>query len=386
MTDLPTLAISPAARPTPSTATRAPEASNSVKPGQEDDAQFHEELTREMHAQQGQTAPAGDARASTGPSEHGNGEDGPKAGQESADASAASIAAMLNGTAALPATIINALPLPAAVETGVIAANGSAADATSMGIAGNARGAHPKWPGPAGTDPHRPDSLSALADSNAEGMERAAEKSRAEYGLAATAALAESAAAGKFLSAARDALNPVAALESRLTPAAAAETPLSAAMNAGAAAPTQGAHVAAATAAIAAHVAAPGWDRAVGEKVVWMAGQHLQVAELHLNPPELGPLQITLTVNNDLASAQFVSQHAAVRDAIEAAMPRLREMLAEGGITLGNANVSAESFREQAQQDSRNHAARGAAQAETGGAFRVTQSMRTLRGLVDIFA
>ena len=124
----------------------------------------------------------------------------------------------------------------------------------------------------------------------------------------------------------------------------------------------------------------------MGEKVLWMTGQQLQVAELHLNPPELGPLQITLTMNNDQASAQFVSQHASVREAIEAAMPRLREMLAEGGITLGNTNVGAESFREQAQHDARSHLPRGAAQAELGGTFGLTQSLRHARGLVDIFA
>jgi flagellar hook-length control protein FliK len=114
----------------------------------------------------------------------------------------------------------------------------------------------------------------------------------------------------------------------------------------------------------------------------------MQVAELHLNPPELGPLQITLTLSNDQASAQFVSQHAAVREAIETAMPRLREMLAEGGITLGNANVSAESFGGQTQprQDARSYLSSGTSEADRGIEFRMTQTPRTMRGLVDIFA
>jgi len=108
---------------------------------------------------------------------------------------------------------------------------------------------------------------------------------------------------------------------------------------------------------------------------------------MHLNPPELGPLQITLTITNDQASAQFVSQHAAVREAIDAAMPRLREMLAEGGITLGNTSVSAESSGQQAQaeQGTSRYLQRSAAQADTGGAF-LPAPLRTLRGMVDIFA
>jgi flagellar hook-length control protein FliK len=82
---------------------------------------------------------------------------------------------------------------------------------------------------------------------------------------------------------------------------------------------------------------------------MWMANQNHQVAELHLNPPNLGPLEVRLTINNDQASALFVSQHSAVRDAIESAMPRLREMLADNGITLGNASVGSESLGQQQQ-------------------------------------
>ncbi|MEI8083472.1 MAG: hypothetical protein WCI74_16670, partial [Actinomycetes bacterium] len=35
-----------------------------------------------------------------------------------------------------------------------------------------------------------------------------------------------------------------------------------------------------------------GWDQAVGDKLVWMVNQKHQVAQLHLNPPDLGPLKI----------------------------------------------------------------------------------------------
>lgn len=95
------------------------------------------------------------------------------------------------------------------------------------------------------------------------------------------------------------------------------------------------------------------WGGAVGEKVVWMANQSHQVAELHLNPPNLGPLEVRLTISNDQASALFVSHHSAVRDAIETALPRLREMLADNGIMLGNVTVGSESFSQQQASDQR---------------------------------
>jgi flagellar hook-length control protein FliK len=201
-------------------------------------------------------------------------------------------------------------------------------------------------------------------------------------------AAADALAAGKFLQAGRDGieLRQSAAPEIRQVQHQGAEALMPGGMNMAATAPTQTAQ--AATATIAAHLDAPGWDRGLGEKMMWMAGRKMQVAELHLNPPELGPLQITLSISNDQASAQFVSQHAAVREAIETAMPRLREMLAEGGITLGNASVSAESSggQAQAQQDARNHVPRSATQADAGTAFRSPQPPRATRGLVDIFA
>jgi flagellar hook-length control protein FliK len=142
-------------------------------------------------------------------------------------------------------------------------------------------------------------------------------------------------------------------------------------------------------AALETRVGERGWDHGLGDKLVWMASHKQQVAELHLNPPDLGPLKITLTLNQDQASAQFVSAHAAVREAIESAMPRLRDMLAENGITLGNANVSTDAFREQAQphQDERAYqAAPAAAAADPGTVTRGERLLVRARGLVDTFA
>ena len=147
----------------------------------------------------------------------------------------------------------------------------------------------------------------------------------------------------------------------------------------------------AAVAALDARVGERGWDQGLGDKLIWMAGQKHSVAELHLNPPDLGPLKITLTLNDDQASAQFVSAHAQVREALEAAMPRLREMLADSGITLGNADVSADAFREHAQPQSqpqpRAYAESSAANGlDPGVLTRGERLLRQTHGLVDTFA
>lgn len=146
------------------------------------------------------------------------------------------------------------------------------------------------------------------------------------------------------------------------------------------------------TVSVEPRVGAPGWDGALGQKVVWLVNQRHQMAEMQLNPPNLGPLEVKITIANDQASALFVSQHAAVRDAIEAALPRLREMLAENGITLGNAQVSAESFpREQTANGEgrsgpgRQPEARDVAIPDAMGERTGVMRMRT-PGAVDIFA
>ncbi len=100
-------------------------------------------------------------------------------------------------------------------------------------------------------------------------------------------------------------------------------------------------------------LASNAWSGEFSQKIVWMATQREQTAELHLNPPNLGPLDVVISVSDDQATALFTSQHAAVRNAVEQALPILRQMLADNGITLGNAMVSDQPSRErQAAHDS----------------------------------
>lgn len=83
------------------------------------------------------------------------------------------------------------------------------------------------------------------------------------------------------------------------------------------------------------------WAQSFSEKIVWLAKTDQQSAQININPPQLGPVQITLQINGDQASAVFASPHAEVRQAIENSLPQLREMLSGAGINLGQADVGA---------------------------------------------
>jgi flagellar hook-length control protein FliK len=145
-------------------------------------------------------------------------------------------------------------------------------------------------------------------------------------------------------------------------------------------------------------IGTPAWNDGVADRVMWMAKYDLQTAELHLNPADLGPIEITLTLSGDdktQAAVQFSAAHASTRDAIETALPRLREMLQENGITLGQAGVDANNSHAADGGSDRSagngHAAgRGRGEASGTAASAVIPAPAATRGrgigLVDTFA
>lgn len=141
-------------------------------------------------------------------------------------------------------------------------------------------------------------------------------------------------------------------------------------------------------------VGTSGWSEEVGNRVVWMANRQESRAELVLTPPQMGRVEVSLTISGDQASANFVSANPAVREALEAALPRLREVLADAGIQLGQAQVGAENPGQSARGDKNDD---NPAFDRTGprhaGPLQMTEvgmapdsGLKSGRGLVDVFA
>lgn len=134
------------------------------------------------------------------------------------------------------------------------------------------------------------------------------------------------------------------------------------------------------------------WGEEFNQKITWLASSKEQTAELHLNPPQLGPMDVVLKVSGDQATALFTSPHAAVRDAIEQALPKLREMMADNGIMLGNATVSDQASRN--SQDQSNSSAQRSHPDNIAGISDSARSNMSVRvspisrhnGIVDTFA
>jgi len=148
--------------------------------------------------------------------------------------------------------------------------------------------------------------------------------------------------------------------------------------------------------ALGPQVGTPDWEEALSQKVVFLSNAHSQSAELTLNPKDLGPLQVVLQVADNHAHALFVSQHQQVREAVEAALPKLREAMEANGIGLGSTSVSDGFARQGGQQQNADSGRPGGRSAGGGDRFGAgaagvvagsdgAAARRTV-GLVDTFA
>lgn len=88
----------------------------------------------------------------------------------------------------------------------------------------------------------------------------------------------------------------------------------------------------------------------LADRLQMMMSKNLKHVDIRLDPPELGRLQIKLTINNDQASVQFTAANAQTRELIEQALPRLRELLSQQGVQLAQSSVQQESSRQFAGQ------------------------------------
>ncbi len=102
--------------------------------------------------------------------------------------------------------------------------------------------------------------------------------------------------------------------------------------------------------AVSVPVGKPGWSESVMQRVMWMSSQNISKAEIALDPPELGPMNVKISSSGDQTSVVFTSNHGAVRDALDQGLPRLREMMENQGVNLSDVDVSDQSASQERQQ------------------------------------
>ena len=127
------------------------------------------------------------------------------------------------------------------------------------------------------------------------------------------------------------------------------------------------------------------WNNELGQTVNLMVRADQGGATLHVTPPDLGPIDVKIDMAGDKATLTFTVQNSDTRNALENAMPRLRDLLADGGIALGDAQVNQQSGE---QRDAPAHSQRhsGGESISPAGAALGATAANVRIGLVDTFA
>lgn len=85
----------------------------------------------------------------------------------------------------------------------------------------------------------------------------------------------------------------------------------------------------------------------LAERVQMMMSKNLKNIDIRLDPPELGRMHIRMNMQGDGATVHFTVANQHAREALEQTMPRLREMLAQQGVQLGDTSVQQQSAGQQ---------------------------------------
>jgi flagellar hook-length control protein FliK len=88
------------------------------------------------------------------------------------------------------------------------------------------------------------------------------------------------------------------------------------------------------------------FTQGLSDRVSWMVDNGLNGAKLQVNPPQLGPIELRISVQGDHAQVWMTTHSAVARDALESSSPKLREMLNAQGFGQVSVDISQRSFQD----------------------------------------
>ena len=96
--------------------------------------------------------------------------------------------------------------------------------------------------------------------------------------------------------------------------------------------------------AIASPVGSHDFAQQLGQQVAWLGGQDIKQARIRLHPEELGSLDVKVSVQHGgQVDVSFAAQHPATVHALQQTLPQLDALLAQQGLSLGQAQVGQQS-------------------------------------------
>jgi flagellar hook-length control protein FliK len=141
---------------------------------------------------------------------------------------------------------------------------------------------------------------------------------------------------------------------------------------------------------LSAPVQSPEFRELLGSQISLLAKDGVQSAELHLNPAEMGPVSVQITLDGTQARVDFGADSAQTRQHIEASLPELASALRDAGLTLSGGGVSQHAHGRENPQDPapnspRNPLAQGQDGVDTVARGPVS-TRRVALGGVDLYA
>jgi flagellar hook-length control protein FliK len=124
------------------------------------------------------------------------------------------------------------------------------------------------------------------------------------------------------------------------------------------------------------------WSQAIAAQVLVLADHRIESATLRLTPEHLGPVDVHIDIQDSQVNVNFGAAHADTRSALEQALPRLREVLAGAGLTLGDASVQQQLRR---GSQNRGDGARAAGEPADTQPVTLSASLRAI-GMIDEYA
>jgi len=125
------------------------------------------------------------------------------------------------------------------------------------------------------------------------------------------------------------------------------------------------------------------WPRQLGERIHWQLGAGVQEARIELAPEGLGPLELRVQVEAGQVQLHIGAAHAATRELLGEALPRLRELLGDSGLSLGQASVSSQQERTPPPMPLRTASSTAPPEPEEPP---IRMPLRRARGLLDHYA
>jgi flagellar hook-length control protein FliK len=92
------------------------------------------------------------------------------------------------------------------------------------------------------------------------------------------------------------------------------------------------------------------WGDKVMGKLSFLTARNMKEAEIHLTPPDMGPMEVKVRMHNEQAHVTVHAANPVVREQLELNSHRLRDMLGEQGVELGQFDVSSQSEQQTSEQ------------------------------------